>query len=76
MKEKGEKESQYATLKGTGIDRLWLNDLAELREEYMKQEAKRVACASASTKTTASGSGTGASGKKPVKVLSSKTQKQ
>jgi DNA topoisomerase-2 len=43
LKEKGQKEAQYAALQGTGIEQLWLADLAELRAEYVKQEEKRVA---------------------------------
>jgi DNA topoisomerase II len=70
MKEKGEKELQYSTLKGTGIEQLWLADLAELREEYMKQETKRTSAAtSASAKAAAS---SGASGKKLVKMAAKK----
>ena len=74
MKEKGEKESQHATLKGTGIEQLWLSDLAELREEYVKQENKRIA----STKTTVSvtSSNGGASVKKIVKAAATKPKKQ
>jgi DNA topoisomerase-2 len=43
LKEKGQKELCHATLQGTGIEQLWLADLAELRAEYVKQEEKRVA---------------------------------
>lgn len=43
LKEKGQKEAQHAALQGTGIEQLWLADLAELRAEYVKQEEKRVA---------------------------------
>ena len=64
MKEKGEKESQYATLKGTGIEQLWLADLTELREEYMKQETKRRAVIASATSTTG-----GASVKKTIKTV-------
>jgi DNA topoisomerase-2 len=42
LKEKGQKEEQHTTLQGTGIERLWLADLAELRAEYVKQEEKRI----------------------------------
>jgi hypothetical protein len=64
MKEKGERESQYATLKGTGIEQLWLSDLAELREEYAKQEDKRRAVIASATSATG-----GASVKKTVKTV-------
>ena len=63
LKEKGQKESQHAALQGTGIEQLWLADLAELRAEYVKQEEKRVSAAS----TTGSAS-TGTGAKKIVKV--------
>jgi len=43
LKEKGQKDAQHAALQGTGIEQLWLADLAELRAEYVKQEEKRVA---------------------------------
>jgi DNA topoisomerase-2 len=59
LKEKGQKELQHATLKGTSIEQLWLADLAELRTEYAKQEEKRVLTTS---------TGAGASAKKIVKV--------
>jgi DNA topoisomerase-2 len=42
LKEKGQKDAQHAALQGTGIEQLWLADLAELRVEYVKQEEKRV----------------------------------
>ena len=42
LKEKGQRDSQHAALQGTGIEQLWLADLAELRAEYVKQEEKRV----------------------------------
>ena len=52
LKEKGQKESQHATLQSTSIEQLWLADLAELRAEYVKQEEKRIsATVSASTGT-------------------------
>jgi DNA topoisomerase-2 len=52
LKEKGQKESQHATLQGTSIEQLWLADLAELRAEYVKQEEKRISTTvSASTGT-------------------------
>jgi DNA topoisomerase-2 len=63
LKEKGQKEAQHAALQGTGIEQLWLADLAELRAEYVKQEEKRVSAAS----TTGSAS-TGTGAKKIVKV--------
>jgi DNA topoisomerase-2 len=72
MKEKGEKESQYTTLKGTGIEQLWLSDLAELREEYMKQETKRTAAATGSNTKAGGGASSGASGKKLVKAVAKK----
>jgi DNA topoisomerase-2 len=43
LKEKGQKDAQHSMLEGTGIEQLWLADLAELRAEYVKQEEKRVA---------------------------------
>jgi DNA topoisomerase-2 len=43
LKEKGQRDSQHSMLEGTGIEQLWLADLAELRAEYVKQEEKRVA---------------------------------
>ena len=63
VKEKGQKDAQHAALQGTGIEQLWLADLAELRAEYVKQEEKRVSAAS----TTGSAS-TGTGAKKIVKV--------
>jgi DNA topoisomerase-2 len=72
MKEKGEKESQYSTLKGTGIEQLWLSDLAELREEYMKQETKRTSAATSASAKACGSASSGASGKKPVKATASK----
>jgi DNA topoisomerase-2 len=60
LKEKGQKESQHAALQSTGIEQLWLADLAELRAEYVKQEEKRV-----SSMTTVSA---GAAVKKVVKT--------
>jgi len=52
LKEKGQKESQHASLQSTSIEQLWLADLAELRAEYVKQEEKRIsATVSASTGT-------------------------
>ena len=47
LKEKGQKDAQHAALQGTGIEQLWLADLAELRAEYVKQEEKRVAAEAA-----------------------------
>jgi DNA topoisomerase-2 len=54
LKEKGQKEAQHHTLQSTGIEQLWLADLAELRAEYVKQEEKRVATTTA-TATSAAG---------------------
>jgi DNA topoisomerase-2 len=47
LKDKGQKDAQHAALQGTGIEQLWLADLAELRTEYVKQEEKRVAAEAA-----------------------------
>jgi DNA topoisomerase-2 len=60
LKEKGQKELQHATLKGTSIEQLWLADLAELRAEYVKQEEKRVSL------ITGSGASTGAASAKKI----------
>jgi DNA topoisomerase-2 len=62
LKEKGQKEAQHAALQGTGIEQLWLADLAELRAEYVKQEEKRVAA------EVAVGQKTGTSGAKKMIV--------
>ena len=62
LKEKGQKEAHHSILEGTGIEQLWLADLAELRAEYVKQEEKRVAS------ITHVITGTGASAKKIVKA--------
>lgn len=66
LKEKGQKESQHAALQGTGIEQLWLADLAELRAEYVKQEEKRVA-AEVAIGTTGPKAGAVAGAKKVVK---------
>jgi DNA topoisomerase-2 len=42
VKEKESKTIQYETLRKTSPEQLWLADLNELREEYMKQEEKRL----------------------------------
>jgi DNA topoisomerase-2 len=63
LKEKGQKESYHAALQSTGIEQLWLADLAELRAEYVKQEEKRVA---ATTATATSAAGAGGKAKKVV----------
>jgi DNA topoisomerase-2 len=63
LKEKGQKDAQHATLQSTGIEQLWLADLAELRAEYVKQEEKRVAS------ITHVITGTGASAKKIIKPI-------
>ena len=63
LKEKGQKDAQHATLQGTGIEQLWLADLAELRAEYVKQEEKRVAS------ITHVITGTGVSAKKILKPI-------
>jgi DNA topoisomerase-2 len=42
VKEKETKTVQYETLRKTSPEQLWLTDLNELREEYMKQEEKRL----------------------------------
>jgi DNA topoisomerase-2 len=57
IREKDSKAAQHETLKKTSPEQLWLTDLQELREEYMKQEDKRLtAAASASAKASASAS--------------------
>jgi DNA topoisomerase II len=60
LKEKGQKESCHAALQSTGIEQLWLADLAELRAEYVKQEEKRVDCTSATATSGGAGGKTGA----------------
>ena len=66
LKEKGQKESCHAALQSTGIEQLWLADLAELRAEYVKQEETRVDTTTA-TATSAAGAG-GKTGAKKVVV--------
>jgi DNA topoisomerase-2 len=60
LKEKGQKESCHAALQSTGIEQLWLADLAELRAEYVKQEEKRVESTSATATSAGAGGKTGA----------------
>jgi DNA topoisomerase-2 len=60
LKEKGQKDAQHAALQGTGIEQLWLADLAELRAEYVKQEEKRVAAEVAVGTTGTTGTKAGA----------------
>jgi len=60
LKEKGQKESCHAALQSTGIEQLWLADLAELRAEYVKQEEKRVDCTNATATSGGAGGKTGA----------------
>lgn len=72
LKEKGQKESCHAALQSTGIEQLWLADLAELRAEYVKQEEKRVA---ATTTTATATSAAGAGGKPGAKKVVVKPKK-
>jgi DNA topoisomerase-2 len=64
VKEKETKTVQYETLRKTSPEQLWLTDLNELREEYMKQEEKRLKMVA----SIRDGSGTAMASAKPNQV--------